>query len=122
MGEHVQHDCQRIRGRLAVERSGQRSRRKGELGRGGAPPPLAEDAISTSPLAYFGDMVQQSGRSMAQDPAAAAHDPAAHGAAMDEAIGMLESVIGLMSLSGESGEAAMQSLATNSAPSLESLD
>ena len=67
-------------------------------------------------------MVQQIGRSMAQDPSVQTQDPAVHGAAMDEAIGMLESVIGLMSLYGDSTSTGAQSLAEGTAPSLENLD
>ena len=63
------------------------------------------DAASGLPLAYFGDMIQQIGRSMTGDPAASASsDPNAHAQSMNDAIDMLEGVIGMMSLYGSPDE------------------
>jgi hypothetical protein len=84
---------------------------------------LPGDSISTSPLAFFGDMVQSIGRSMSQDAAnLPATDSAAHGDAISQALEMLESTMGLMSLYGGSGDEAMTRLQTGDLPTLGTID
>jgi hypothetical protein len=84
---------------------------------------LPGDSISTSPLAYFGDMVQSIGRSMSQDASnLPATDRSAHGDAISQALEMLESTMGLMSLYGASGDEAMTRLQTGDLPALGTID
>ena len=69
--------------------------------------PLAADSIAASPLSYFGDMVQQIGRSISGEAAKLpADDPSAQGDAMNAAIDLLEGAMGLMSLYGGAGAGA----------------
>ena len=65
--------------------------------------PLSSDAISTSPLTFFGGVVEQIGKAMMNDGSYSGGSPAAgsaNGAGFDQAIGLLEGVIGLMSAYG----------------------
>ena len=82
-----------------------------------APASLGGDTITTTPLAHFGSVVQQIGKSMASDPAS---DPTAHAQSMNDAIDLLESVVGMMSLYGSPDQMA-QRLQSGDLPKLESL-
>ncbi|MGH7755213.1 MAG: hypothetical protein ACREM8_02875 [Vulcanimicrobiaceae bacterium] len=62
--------------------------------------PLGADNIQSSPLAFFGDMVQQIGKAMSQDGLSTlASGSGGSGASMNEAMGILENVVALMSAS-----------------------
>ncbi len=64
--------------------------------------PLSSDAISTSPLTFFGGVVEQIGKAMMNDGGSGpTAQSGANGAGFDHAIGLLEGVIGLMSAYGE---------------------
>ena len=64
--------------------------------------PLSSDAISTSPLTFFGGVVEQIGKAMMNDGGTgSAAQSGANGAGFDHAIGLLEGVIGLMSAYGD---------------------
>jgi hypothetical protein len=62
--------------------------------------PLGADSIQSSPLAFFGDMVQQIGKAMAQDGMSSSANGDAPGSGMSDAMGMLENVVALMSAYG----------------------
>ena len=62
--------------------------------------PLGADSIQSSPLAFFGDMVQQIGKAMAQDGMSSTANGDASGSGMSDAMGMLENVVALMSAYG----------------------
>ena len=88
-----------------------------------APGSLPRDSIATSPLAFFGDMVQSIGRSMSTDAATLSPtDRSAHGDAISQALEMLESTMGLMSLYGGSGDEAMARLQSGDLPTLGTID
>jgi hypothetical protein len=78
------------------------------------------EAASASPLSYFGDMIQQIGRSMTADTSRASASGEAQPQSMHEAIDLLESVIGMMSLYGSSDE-MMARLQSGDMPKLDTL-
>lgn len=81
----------------------------------------AGDSIAVSPLAHFGQVVQQIGTSMAADPAASTPgNSPEHARSLGDAMDMLESVVGMMSLYG-SPDQMQERLQSGDLPKLEAL-
>jgi hypothetical protein len=86
---------------------------------------LSGDAISTSPLTFFGGVVTQIGQAMVNDaiapgPADPGASPNGTSGSLDQAIGLLEGILGLMSAYGDDPSAAaseMARLASSQPPS-----